>query len=245
MRHGRRLRCPRTSRSATTGCRPPEGRRRRLIVSPGRCWLPEGHRAWGWAVQLYATRSRGSWGIGDLADLRAVRRMAADQGAGFVLINPLHAVAPIPEQEASPYLPATRRFRNPLYLRVAEVPGADGVDLEDDAGRALSDGELIDRDAIWARKREVLMRIFLAHGGGEALRRAGARSRAATLQEWATWAALADQHGADWHAWPAELRDPARPAVADLRRAARRRRSPSTPGCSGRWSCSSPRPPTA
>src|SRR4051812_32446300 len=68
----------------------PEGRRRRLIVSPGRCWLPD-DRAWGWAVQLYATRSRASWGIGDLADLRAVRRMAADQGAGFVLINPLHA----------------------------------------------------------------------------------------------------------------------------------------------------------
>src|SRR5947209_16152591 len=117
----------------------PEGRRRRLIVSPGRCWLPEGHRAWGWAVQLYATRSRAGWGIGDLADLRAVRRMAADQGAGFLLINPLHAVAPIPQQEASPYLPATRRFRNPLYLRVAEVPGADGVDLEADAGRALSE----------------------------------------------------------------------------------------------------------
>ena len=95
-----------------------EGRRRRLIVSPGRCWLPDA-RAWGWAVQLYATRSRASWGIGDLADLRAVRRMAADQGAGFLLINPLHAVAPTAGQEASPYLPATRRFPNPIYLRVA------------------------------------------------------------------------------------------------------------------------------
>jgi 4-alpha-glucanotransferase len=191
----------------------PDGHRRRLIVSPGRCWLPEGHRAWGWAVQLYATRSRDSWGVGDLADLRAVRRMAADQGAGFLLINPLHAVAPIPQQEASPYLPATRRFRNPLYLRVSEVPGADGVDLEEDAGRALSDGGLIDRDAIWARKREVLMRIFLAHGGGEAFAR-WREERGQELQEWATWAALADQHGADWHAWPPELRRPGSPEVA-------------------------------
>jgi 4-alpha-glucanotransferase len=184
-----------------------DGRRRRLIVSPGRCWLPEGHRAWGWAVQLYATRSRASWGIGDLADLRAVRRMAADQGAGFLLINPLHAVAPIPQQEASPYLPATRRFRNPIYLRVGEVPGAGTVDLEDDAGRALNGGELIDRDAIWARKREVLMRVFLAHGGGEAFAR-WREEQGRELQEWATWAAVADQHGADWHAWPAELRRP-------------------------------------
>jgi 4-alpha-glucanotransferase len=184
----------------------PEGRRRRLIVSPGRCWLPD-ERAWGWAVQLYATRSRQSWGIGDLADLRAVRRMAADQGAGFLLINPLHAVAPTAGQEASPYLPATRRFRNPIYLRVSEVPGADGVDLEDDAGRALSDEPLIDRDAIWARKREVLMRIFFAHGGGEAFAR-WREEQGQTLQDWATWAAIAEEHGGDWHAWPEELRRP-------------------------------------
>jgi 4-alpha-glucanotransferase len=180
--------------------------RRRLIVSPGRCWLPD-DRAWGWAVQLYATRSRSSWGIGDLADLRAVRRMAADQGAGFLLINPLHAVAPTAGQEASPYLPATRRFRNPIYLRVPEVPGAERVDVEDDAGRALSEGPLIDRDAVWARKREVLMRIFLAHGGGEAFTR-WREDQGQTLQDWATWAAIAEEHGGDWHTWPEELRRP-------------------------------------
>ena len=45
--------CLTTSRWATTGCTHPDGHRRRLIVSPGRCWLPE-DRAWGWAVQLYA-----------------------------------------------------------------------------------------------------------------------------------------------------------------------------------------------
>ena len=190
-----------------------DGRRRRLIVSPGRCWLPEGYRAWGWAVQLYATRSRSSWGIGDLADLRAVRQMAADQGAGFVLINPLHAVAPTAGQEASPYLPATRRFRNPLYLRVSEVPGAEGVDLEDDAGRKLNDGPLIDRDAVWARKREVLMRIFFAHGGGEAFVR-WREEQGQTLQDWATWAAIAEEHGGDWHTWPEELRRPQGPALA-------------------------------
>ncbi|TFV65650.1 UNVERIFIED_ORG: 4-alpha-glucanotransferase [Bacillus sp. AZ43] len=184
----------------------PEGRRRRLIVSPGRCWLPEDRR-WGWAVQLYAARSRDSWGIGDLADLRAIRRMAEEQGAGFVLINPLHAVAPTSGQEASPYLPATRRFRNPLYLRVGEVPGAEGVDLEEDAGRALSEGSLIDRDAIWARKREVLMRIFFAHGGGEAFAR-WREEQGQPLQDWATWAAIVEEHGGDWHTWPEELRRP-------------------------------------
>ncbi|MET0763984.1 MAG: 4-alpha-glucanotransferase, partial [Blastococcus sp.] len=192
---------------------PPDGPRRRLIVSPGRCWLPEGFRAWGWAVPRYATRSRDSWGIGDLSDLRSLRWMAAGQGAGFLLINPLHAVAPTAGQEASPYLPATRRFRNPIYLRVSEVPGAAAVDLEDDAGRALSEGPLIDRDAIWARKREVLMRIFFAHGGGEAFVR-WREQQGQTLQDWATWAAIAEQHGGDWHTWPEGLRRPESPEVS-------------------------------
>jgi 4-alpha-glucanotransferase len=187
-----------------------DGRRRRLIVSPGRCWLPE-RRTWGWAVQLYAVRSGDSWGIGDLADLRAIRKMAQDQGAGFLLINPLHAVAPIPQQEASPYLPATRRFLNPLYLRVGEVPGADTVDVGD--GADLNEAELIDRDAIWARKRAALHSIFLHHGGGEAFVR-WREAAGPALQDWATWAAIADEHGADWHAWPEELRRPDSPGVA-------------------------------
>ncbi|SFL15450.1 4-alpha-glucanotransferase [Geodermatophilus ruber] len=190
----------------------PGGPRRRLIVSPGRCWLPE-DRAWGWTVQLYAARSRASWGIGDLADLRAVREMAAGQGAGFVLVNPLHAVAPTPQQEASPYLPATRRFRNPIYLRVAEVPGAGSVDLEEDAGRALNDGDLIDRDAIWARKRAVLRRIFDATGRDDPAFPDWWWHQGQPLQDWASWCALADVHGPDWRAWPEELRDPRSGAV--------------------------------
>jgi 4-alpha-glucanotransferase len=193
----------------------PGGRRRRLVVSPGRCWLPA-DRAWGWAVQLYATRGRGSWGIGDLADLRAVREMAAVQGAGFVLINPLHAVAPTPQQEASPYLPATRRFRNPIYLRVPEVPGAGSVDLEEGAGRALGDGELIDRDAIWAHKRAVLRRVFDAGGRDEPAFPDWWWHQGQPLQDWATWCALADVHGPDWAVWPDELSDPRSEAVGQF-----------------------------
>src|SRR4051794_22516444 len=42
---------------------------------PPRCPLPSG-RAWGWAAQLYAARSTGSWGIGDLMDLDRLARWA-------------------------------------------------------------------------------------------------------------------------------------------------------------------------
>ena len=175
-------------------------------------------------MQLYATRSSSSWGIGDLADLRAVRTWAEQLGAGFVLVNPLHAVAPTLPQEASPYLPATRRWRNPLYLRVDEVPGADAVDLAGPtaAGRGLTGQPLIDRDAVWQLKRRVLEQVFAARtGAAGAAGAAGAdgfdgwrAEQGSSLQDHATWCALADTYGPDWHDWPAALRRPDGPAVA-------------------------------
>jgi 4-alpha-glucanotransferase len=195
--------------------RTPDGRERRLIVSPGRCWLSDA-REWGWAVQLYATRSRASWGIGDLGDLRTLRETAAGQGAGFLLINPLHAVAPTLPQEPSPYLPVTRRFRNPIYLRVPEVPGADRVDVDDAAGRRLSDGDLVDRDAIWARKREALRRVFEATRFDDRAFPDWWWHQGQPMQDWGTWCAIADVHGPDWHTWPAALRDPRGGAVRDF-----------------------------
>ncbi|WP_235564589.1 4-alpha-glucanotransferase [Modestobacter sp. Leaf380] len=184
----------------------PDGRDRLLVVTPGRCWLPD-ERSWGWAVQLYAARGHGSAGIGDLADLRTVRETAQQQGAGFVLVNPLHAVGPGPEQEDSPYLPATRRFRNPLYLRLDDVPGARLSDQDRATAAELNGRELTDRDAVWAFKRAVLQRTFDADHSP-----AGFRDwwwhQGQPLQDWATWAAVADAHGANWPDWPAELRDP-------------------------------------
>ncbi|GAB2922204.1 4-alpha-glucanotransferase [Rhodococcus aerolatus] len=192
---------------------PDAGPARRVIVSPGRCHRPEGLREWGVAVQLYAARSAASWGTGDLADLRAVREWATARGAGFLLVNPLHGVAPTHPQEASPYLPATRRFRNPLYLRVAEVPGAGAPDPVDVAeGRALRRAEVIDRDAAWVLHRRALRRVFDAGPGQDFAAWRAEQGR--PLQQWATWCVLAEAHGDDFHDWPAELHDPDSDAVA-------------------------------
>ena len=46
--------------------RTPDGRDRLVISAPAH--LPQPARGWGWAVQLYAARSRASWGIGDFGD---------------------------------------------------------------------------------------------------------------------------------------------------------------------------------
>lgn len=196
---------------------------RLLVVGPGRCYLPAALRTWGLAVQLYALRSRRSWGIGDFADLRELGRWAAQLGAGCLLVNPLHAPAPTVPQQPSPYYPSSRRFLNPLYLRIEEVAGAHLLesDLEPlvRAGRALTRERLIDHDAVFRLKLDALERLWT-------------RTRAAeppTVEpdsesgDFATYCALAETYGADWRTWPPPLRHPRGAAVARFRRAHRHR----------------------
>ncbi len=202
------------------GLRPLDGRPAvRLIVAPARCHLPEGLRTWGWAIQLYALRSRESWGIGDLADLRQLADWSAMAlGAGAVVLNPLHAALPLVPQEPSPYFPSSRRYRNPLYLRVEEVPGAAeaGLDVERLAvqGRALNAERRIDRDAVFRLKMAALGGLW-ARGAAGADGLARYRTREGRgLEEFAVFCALAERHGSGWRRWPAEHRHPASPAVA-------------------------------
>ncbi len=193
----------------------------RLIATPGRCHLPPDLRAWGWAVQLYAARSRESWGIGDLGDLRRLARWSRRElGAGLLMVNPLHAVAPIVPLEPSPYSPTTRRFRNPLYLRVEEVPGAAEAGAEIErlaaAGRALDERRRIDRDAVLRLKLEALGLLWPRFRGEAAFDRYCAE-QGEGLVGFATFCALAEHHGPDWRRWPAEYRRPAAPAVTRFR----------------------------
>src|SRR5687767_6565603 len=140
----------------------------RLIVAPQRCALPA-RRGWGWAAQLYATRSSASWGIGDLADLRRLGAWATGLGASLLLINPRSAPAPLPTQRTSPYCASSGRFLNPLYLRIEESPGAAalGADLERlaAAGRALNGERRIDRARVFALKREAREQLWRHDGG--------------------------------------------------------------------------------
>ncbi|HVM03839.1 MAG TPA: 4-alpha-glucanotransferase [Acidimicrobiales bacterium] len=188
-----------------------------LIVTPPACHLADDLRTWGWAVQLYSARSGASWGIGDLGDLRRLGGWSAGQGAGMVLVNPLHAAQPAGAQQASPYSPSSRCFRNPLYLRVEDVPGASaaGGDLEAlaAAGRALNDRRLIDRDEVWRLKAAALERLWSGFAGDAAFRR-WCDEQGAPLKGWARFCAIADVHGLPWTSWPAELRRADGPAVA-------------------------------
>ncbi len=204
-----------------------------LVVTPQRLTLPPGlgqQRVVGLMTQLYQARSRRSWGVGDLADLADLGSWAsAEHGADFVLVNPVHAAEPVAPMEPSPYLPVTRRFLNPLYLRIEDIPELAQLDpfahhrIQElgRLGRSLNSGDGIDRDATWSLKREAL-------GILHAVPLSGARARAYRrfrgvegdgLTSYATWCAIAEEHGLPWAGWPAELRDPASPEVAAYRAA--------------------------
>ena len=121
-------------------------------------------------AQLYSVRSEKSWGMGDFGDLGELAEVAArEAGADFLLINPLHAAEPEPPVEDSPYLPTTRRFINPIYLRIEDIPELElldadlRADVEEIAaefrGRNRS-AEPIERNPIFEAKLAVLRELF-------------------------------------------------------------------------------------
>jgi 4-alpha-glucanotransferase len=194
------------------------GAETQLIVAPGRCYLPSDLRTWGWAVQTYALRSRSSWGMGDLGDLRRFVRWAAGQGAGAVIVNPFHAPDPNPLED-SPYFPGSRCYRNPLYLRIEEVPGASeaGVDIESfaAAGRALNENRLINRGAVHRLKMDALERLWKRFGRSNEFD-AYCANEGELLTRYATFEVLGEIHGYSWRKWPAALQDSNSEAVRSV-----------------------------
>lgn len=199
-----------------------------LIMTPDWLGLPErlgGGRTWGLATQLYSVRSAQSWGVGDLTDLTDLAVWSALHGAGYLLVNPLHAAAPTTPMEPSPYLPTSRRFVNPVYLRVDAIPEFAYLRkrrrvrrLRDDLQKRAATADLIDRDAAWAAKRAALRLIYrVPRSAGRELAYAAYRAREGpALDDFATWCALAEEYGGDWHQWPEPLQHPAADGVAEF-----------------------------
>lgn len=95
-----------------------------LIICPPRMWVPDGEnrKNAGVAISLYGLRSESNWGVGDLRDLRRfVSWTVKEIGAGFVALNPLHALHNRIPYNASPYLPLCSYYRNFLYLDLEAI----------------------------------------------------------------------------------------------------------------------------
>ncbi len=193
-----------------------------LIITPARLSTADrlaDHQRWGLAIQLYSVRSSRSWGVGDFADLAMICAIAAgDYGADFVQVNPLHAAQPTAPIEASPYLPVTRRFVNPLYIRVADIPEA--AELGKPGRKALRNAERdfhsdnlsvkkIKRNKAFRAKMKALSLVYEVPLSAE--RKAEFREfrhrEGKGLKRFATWCALVERYGVDSPKWSKELQD--------------------------------------
>lgn len=184
------------------------GTEQMLITGPGRCHLPPGLDTWGWTVQLAATRSRRSWGIGDLHDLAELGRWSASVGAGFVAASPLSAPNPGPHPEASPYYPSTRRFGNALHIGIEALPGAGELSELVAHGRALNDARRVDRPRVIALKRAALERLWAMGTFDRAAFDAWRAGQGVALERWAAFCILSERFGPGWKWWPEPYRDP-------------------------------------
>lgn len=196
------------------------GLKTHLMVTPYECHLPKALHTWGWAVQLYALRSKDSWGMGDFKDLQKFGNWAAQTlNCGFLLANPLVAATPILPQQASPYFPSSRRFLNPLYLRVEDIPGAAEAEISIDqiaaAGRALNQDRLIDRDVIFRLKMQALEKIW-KHYHTEPEFESFCAAQGKPLLEFATFCVLAQYFQSGWTQWPLPFRHPGSPSVLNF-----------------------------
>lgn len=179
-----------------------------VVITPTRVTVHEqlgARRAFGLQAQMYSVRSRRSWGIGDLADMRDLAAISgAYHGADFLLVNPLHASYPTSPVEPSPYLPTTRRFTSALYLRIEDVP----------EHRALSDParqriallrksleswntrvDRLEREAVLDAKMTALEELFVVPrtAARQALLDAYREREGQGLEDFATWSAIAEQ----------------------------------------------------
>ncbi len=207
----------------------------RLILCPDRAWEPPalaaGHRAAGVAIALYGLRSSRNWGCGDFTDLKEFIDWASSEvGAGFIGLNPLHAIANRQPYNISPYLPSSTFYKNPIYLDLERIEDFRNSaraqaffgrnEIQDELAR-LRSSELVEYERVWKLKLRALKLAFVHF-----LRELRAGSERATafreyveregdlLDRFATWCALDEHLHARrpdvwiWTEWPEEYRDP-------------------------------------
>jgi 4-alpha-glucanotransferase len=217
----------------------------RFIVTPERAWvsphLGRGGRAAGIAVSLYGVRSARNWGCGDFGDLLEIVAFAAEElEAGFVALNPLHAIHNRRPFNTSPYLPNCTFYQNFLYLdiesmddfgpcrRARQLRNSAAVAAEIDALRA---SPFVEYERVASLKLRFLKLLFVQFL--REWRTASPRARefqafldreGPLLEKYALYCALDEHlHRLDagvwlWPQWPEAYRDPASPESAAFRR---------------------------
>lgn len=145
-----------------------------LISAPPRCYEPTsvtgGAERWGVTAQVYSLRSPDNFGIGGYGDLSDLAEGAAELGADFLGLNPVHALFTADLTKISPYSPSSRRFLDAQLLEPSRIPrvaesGAPALWGEAEAQAsiaALRDAVLVDRAGSWRAKLPLLESVWRA-----------------------------------------------------------------------------------
>jgi 4-alpha-glucanotransferase len=181
-------------------------------------------------IPLFSVRTKAGWGLGEIPEVVAMARWAAQAGIHVVQMLPVCAVS---GGETSPYSASTAFAIDPIYLGLdacEDFVAAGGRPALSAVDRQLLDDVAAAATVQWNRLRPLKergMRMAFARFRGHEWRRRSKRARLLTqfreenrdwIEDYALFAVLHRQFDEHWRDWSAELAD-RRPAA--LARAAK------------------------
>ena len=200
-----------------------------LAVSPDSCYVPEvvrEQKVWGFAIQLYALRSKHNWGVGDFSDLVEFAKMCKRLGADVIGVNPLNVLSHNNPENASPYSSISRLFLNPIYIDVEKVKGFDKKKVDYAKINKIKQNENIDYTNIYNIKFKVLSDIhkqLIKNKNSQDFAdfEQFCQNKGNDLDDLATYQAICADYKdkfSNWEDWPKEMQDPRSVAVAEFKR---------------------------
>ena len=174
-----------------------------LLVAPARAPSVQDatgqDKVWGCMTALYGLGSVDAKSLGDFEDIGELAKALGAQGAGFVGINPVHALGYAADNTISPYSPTHRGFLNSDHIAAGRL-------------QKPATGDLIDYSAHRSAHRAVLEQEFAAFrqeadsDAGQSFA-AFCTAEGERLAGFAQFEALSEVHGADWRHWPVAARE--------------------------------------
>ncbi|WP_298970831.1 4-alpha-glucanotransferase [uncultured Roseobacter sp.] len=183
-----------------------------LIAAPDRVLslqdMAGADQTWGVVAALYGLRSERNQGLGDFEDLAQLGEILGKNGAGFLGINPVHALGWADVATISPYSPTHRGFLNTNHIALDRIPHVAAP-----TSLPAQSGPRIDYAGFAQTHRAALRAAFetfqsgaegAVHGDLAAFKREGGPA----LADYALFEALSETHGPDWRSWPKNLQTP-------------------------------------
>lgn len=171
-------------------------------------------RIWGLNTALYGLHSAQTMGLGDFRDLAGAASAVGGMGAGFIGINPVHAIGCAAHDTISPYSPSHRGFLNTAHIAPDRIPGLLGCAAAQELLSRVDPGDMrgrvIDYQQHYQRHGALLQQLYsLFRQRADAPARAEFESfcnqQGDSLERFARFETLSRLHGPDWRNWPAEL----------------------------------------